>query len=373
MNILFVITKSELGGAQTHVDQLSRYLKQNGHVVHVAAFPGGWLHSQAEQAGIPFHPISTLSNSFNPLRGAAAARDILGLARKICPDIIHCHSSAAGLWTRLAVRNAIPTLFTAHGWGFTPGTPRLRRIALLVAEKLVSRFTALFICVSEYDKHLATKYGIAPPRKIAIIHNGIEAQEHADRKSSPGPIKAVFVGRLADPKDPELLVRALSELPEQVRDAYELQIIGDGPLLAELQKLVTRHAANVRLAGALSRENVLRVLSESDIFVLTSRYEGFPISILEAMSMGLPVIASDVGGIPEAVTPACGILVGAGDKNALKNALVYFAENRDSIRQFGEVARRRAENEFSIDSMCEKTVSIYRRILADANAPGEPA
>jgi glycosyltransferase involved in cell wall biosynthesis len=373
MNILFVITKSELGGAQTHVSQLSTYLKRNGHVVHVAAFPGGWLQSQTEKVGISFHPIRTLSNSLDPLKGAAAARDILRLTRAIGPDIVHCHSSAAGLWTRLAVRNAIPTVFTAHGWGFTPGTPRLRRLALLVAEKLVSRFTALIICVSDYDRSLATKYGIASSHKIAVVHNGIEAQERADHKPGLGPIKAVFVGRLAKPKDPESLVRALSELPEQVRGAYELQIIGDGPLLAELQERVTRHAANVRLAGALSREDVLRVLSESDIFVLISRYEGFPVSILEAMSVGLPVIASDVGGIREAVTPECGILVGGGDMDALKNALVYFAENRHCIRRRGEAARRRAETEFSIDAMCERIVSIYRRILTDAGAPGEPA
>jgi glycosyltransferase involved in cell wall biosynthesis len=91
------------------------------------------------------------------------------------------------------------------------------------------------------------------------------------------------------------------------------------------------------------------------------------------MSLGLPVIASDVGGIREAVTPECGILVGSGDMDALKNALIFFADNRHCIRQRGEAARRRAEKEFSIDAMCESIVSIYGGILAHAGASGESA
>jgi len=365
MKVLLVVTKSESGGAQTHVWQLSTYLRGQGHSVHITAFPGGWLHDRAQQHDIPFHSNTALSNSFDPRKGLRAGRDTAKLAAEIRPDIIHCHSSAAGFWTRLAVRGSTPTVFTAHGWGFTPGAPPLRRIALLVAERLVARLTARYICVSEQDERLATRYGIAAPEKIAVIHNGVEPHESSGRRTNlDAAIRMVFVGRLARPKEPELLLAALSELPALLRDAYELQIVGDGPLLPRLRDLVLRNPAKVRLTGALEREEVLKTLSESHVFVLTSRYEGFPISILEAMSMGLAVIASDVGGIREAVTPECGILMGRGDKEALKRALARLAEDRAAIERYGAAARERARKEFSVTAMCEKTVAVYESVRA---------
>ena len=365
MKILLVVTKSEVGGAQTHVWQLAKYLHNSGHSVHVSAFPGGWLHEEAQKLGVSFHPNTALSNNLDPRKGLRAGREAAELVAEIRPDIIHCHSSAAGFWTRLAVRGATPTVFTAHGWGFTPGVPWLRRIALLLAERLVARFTARYICVSDCDGRLAMRYGIAPAERIAVIHNGVEPHGNGSRRSeSDATIRVVFVGRLARPKEPELLVAALSDLPTPLRDVYELQIIGDGPLLPRLRELISGIGAKVKLVGALPREVVLKALSESHVFVLTSRYEGFPISILEAMSMGLAVIASDVGGIREAVTPECGILIGRGDKEALQGALARLAEERGSIERYGDAARKRARQEFSISAMCQKTEAVYESVRA---------
>jgi glycosyltransferase involved in cell wall biosynthesis len=208
-------------------------------------------------------------------------------------------------------------------------------------------------------------YGIAPAERIAVIHNGVEPHGNGSRRSEPdATIRAVFVGRLARPKEPELLVAALSELPTPLRDVYELQIIGDGPLLPRLRELISGTGAKVKLVGALSREAVLKALSESHLFVLTSRYEGFPISILEAMSMGLAMIASDVGGIREAVTPECGILIQRGDKEGLKRALTRLAEDREAVECYGAAARERAVREFSVTAMCEKTLAVYESIRA---------
>ena len=108
----------------------------------------------------------------------------------------------------------------------------------------------------------------------------------------------------------------------------------------------------------------MRTLSSTDVFALTSHYEGFPISILEAMSMGLAVIASDVGGIREAVTPECGILIGRADKEALKRALLRLAEDKEAIKKYGAAARERARKEFSVTAMCEKTLAVYESVLA---------
>jgi glycosyltransferase involved in cell wall biosynthesis len=367
MRVLQVVTKSEVGGAQTHVWQLATFLQDRGHDVHITAAPGGWLHDQARKRAIPFHANDGLSNRLDLRAGLRAGRAIAALAAQFSPDIIHCHSSAAGFWARVVVRSSVPTVFTAHGWGFTPGAPRLRRIALLLAERLVARFTTRYICVSEYDGRLAVKFAIAEAGKIAIIHNGVELQEMRARRARSDPnatIKAVFLGRLARPKEPELVLTALSELPEPVRNAYELWIVGDGPLLAELRALLAVSPVRARLTGSLERGEALRTLSESQVFVLASRYEGLPISILEAMSMGLAVIASDVGGIREAVTPECGILVPRGDKEALKRALIRLAEDESARARFGAAARERVRREFSVTDMCEKTIAVYESVRA---------
>jgi glycosyltransferase involved in cell wall biosynthesis len=212
---------------------------------------------------------------------------------------------------------------------------------------------------------MAIQYGIAPLDKVEVIHNGVEASETGTQKpSSDAAIKAMFVGRLARPKEPELLLAALAELPAPVRDAYELQIVGEGPLLPALRRMASMTSAKAQFLGPLAREEVLKKLAGSHVFVLTSRYEGLPVSILEAMSAGLAVIASDVGGVGEAVTAECGILVPSGDKEALKLALIRLAEDRAIIARYGTAASERARRAFSRSVMCEKTLAVYESIRA---------
>jgi glycosyltransferase involved in cell wall biosynthesis len=365
VKVLFAITKSEHGGAQTHVWQLSLHLLRSGHSPHITAHPGGWLEDQARQNNVPFHPNAALSNSPNPLRGWQAASEIARLVRKIDPDVVHCHSSAAGLWSRLGIAGAVPTVFTAHGWGFGAGAPWLRRVALRLSERAVARFTDKIICVSDYDRQLAAQCGIAPSEKMTVIHNGVESRlVETGKRSAQSRIRAVFVGRLARPKEPELLLAALSELPARLRDDYELTVVGGGPLLPRLRAQVARVKSHVRFTGDLPRDEVLNLLNESQVLVLMSRHEGLPMSILEAMSMGLAVIASDVGGVREAVTPDCGILIARGDKQALKHALARLVEDRAAIERFGAAAELRARSEFSLTSMCASTMAVYESVRA---------
>jgi glycosyltransferase involved in cell wall biosynthesis len=312
---------------------------------------------------VPFHANSALSNSLNPIRGLRAAREVAALAAALRPDVIHCHSSAAGFWTRLAIRRSVPTVFTAHGWGFMPGAPRSRRIGLLLAERVVSRYTSCYICVSERDGELARERGIAAPGRLVVIHNGVESDDSgALGRNVRGTIRLVMVGRLARPKEPEMLLEALSQLPAEHRDAYEVQIVGEGPLLPALREAAASSPVRVSLTGAIARDAVLATMAKSHVFALMSRYEGFPISILEAMSMGLAVVASDVGGVREAITPECGILIRRGDKDGLKHALARLAVDRGAIERFGAAARERARKEFSVTRMCDKTLAVYESV-----------
>ena len=169
MKILYSITKSEIGGAQVHVLELAKFMKNSEHEVGIVSFPGGWLENEAHKYDIEFFTNPYFANSFNPFRLLKSFSLIDKVVEEFNPDIVHCHSSFAGLITRLVVRNKIPTIFTAHSWAFTDGASLFRKIIAPISERFVSKYTSKIICVSDYDRKLALRYKIASPEKLTTI------------------------------------------------------------------------------------------------------------------------------------------------------------------------------------------------------------
>ena len=388
MKILYIITKSEYGGAQTHVSQLAQYMAEKGHSVGVMSHLEGEKrkeiknskfqipnkfkiqNSKQKRNEIKFYSNPYFKNSYNPVLGLKAMAEIGRAVDDFNPDIVHCHSTVAGFWARLCIKNRIPTIFTAHGWAFTEGVSFLRKNLIVWAEKLAAKYCSKIICVSEYDKQLALKYKIVPEGKIITIHNGVEIDKAKSLKrkaqNNNSKCKIVFVGRLAEPKDPILLIKTYNELTEEVKAKSEVLIVGEGEKRKELEKFIKENKLNekVKLFGSLSREKVFEILRESNIFVLTSNYEGFPITILEAMSCGLPIIASNVGGIREIVVSETGYLVNKLDIEAFKKALTELIENPELRERMGENARKKVEDNFSLEKMLRETEKVYNVIMS---------
>ncbi len=362
MKIFYLITKSETGGAQTHIYQLSKYFSEKKDEVAVMSSPGGWLEKEVKKLKIKFYPNEYLSNTLNPIKNFLAIKKIKEAISDFKPDLVSCHSTKAGFLGRLAIRNKIPTIFTAHGWGFTSGAPFWRKL-LILCEKLVSQFCQRIICVSEFDKQLALKYKISQPEKAIVIHNGVEINEiqNLNQFKIP-PIKIIFLGRLAKPKDPLLLLKAFSEISPHLKRDVEVFIIGDGPQKKEIEKFLKQQKEcfleKVKLLGELPREEIFELLKRSQIFVLTSHWEGFPRSILEAMTYGLAIIASDVGGVKEIIED-CGILIKRNDKKGLKESLFKLLKSPQLIQEMGEKARQKVKENFSLEKMLKKTEEIY--------------
>jgi len=175
----------------------------------------------------------------------------------------------------------------------------------------------------------------------------------------------VFVGRLDKQKDPLLLLEGFNSLSSELKNKSQISIIGEGPKRKKLEDFIKENGLEdkVILLGDLSREEVFEFLRKSDIFVLTSNWEGFPRSILEAMSSSLAVIATDVGGVREAVSQDCGILIKRAAQKELKEALEKLLKNPQLIRKMGEAAQKRVKKEFSLDRMFRETEGVYRGIL----------
>jgi len=368
MKIVYLVTKSKAGGAQTHIWQLSKYFIGKGFKIGVMSYPGGWLEKEVRKWGVKFYPNYFFSNSINPVQDFKAVKEIKKAVKDFKPDLVSCHSTKAGFLGRLAIRNKIPTIFTAHGWAFTEGAPFFRRQMTVLIEKIAGKFCSKIICVSKFDKELALKYKIASPNKLVVIHNGVEVEKAKNQKSEvkslEKKIRIVFVGRLAQQKDPLLLLRAFYSLSPELKNKAEISVIGEGSKRKELEKFIkeSKLEGKVKLLGGMPRDKVFEVLKKSDIFALISNWEGFPITILEAMNCGLPVIASDVGGIKEAVDENCGILVKRGDKEGIKKALEQLIRDPSLIRKMGEKAREKAEKRFSLDKMLRETERVYREI-----------
>jgi len=375
MKILYLVTKSEAGGAQTHIYQLSKYFIEKGNKVAIMSYPGGWLEEEAKKLGVKFYPNKYFSNIPDPIRILRAMKKIRQMVNDFKPDLIGCHSTAAGFLGRMTIRNKIPTTFTAHGWAFTEGAPFLRKCLAILIEKIAGKFCSKIICVSDSDRNLALKYKIVSKEKVITIHNGVEISINQftplDTKLSNGAnqrksafIKIVFVGRLAQPKDPLLLLESFNSLSFELKDRTQISIIGEGPKRKELEKFIKENklGEKIRLLGSISREEVFEILRNSDIFVLISNWEGFPYTIIEAMSFGLAIIASEVGGIKEAVNESCGILIKRGDKEGIKNALGRLLKNPSLIKEMGERGKEKVKEEFSLDKMLEKTEKIYKSV-----------
>lgn len=357
MRILYTITKSEIGGAQVHVMQLAKYMKDTGHAVAVVSYPGGWLENEATKLGIRFYPNLYFGNSFNLFRIVKSISFIKKIISEFNPDLVHTHSSFAGIITRFAIKNKIPTIFTAHSFAFTDGASLFRKVIAPISERFASQYTSKIICVSEFDRRLALRYRIAPSEKLITIHNG------ASRNIFPESKRENIIlanGRLAYPKEYLLLLEAYKLSDTDMR----LEIISDGPDRPTIEAKISELnlGGKVILLGDLSsREAVQKKLSTASLFIHISKHEGMPLAILEAMSAGLPVIASNVGGIPEEIDSSCGILVGNTEKEIA--AAIERLSHPEAQNMMGVAARKKFEREFTLEQFLQKTLVVYETLV----------
>jgi glycosyltransferase involved in cell wall biosynthesis len=363
LRIAYIITRAdEIGGAQVHVRDLASAMHAAGHEATVLAGMAGVLFDQLARRGVPFRRVPDLVRSIVPHRDFAAWRQLKALLKELRPDLVSTHSSKAGWLGRLAARALrIPVIFTAHGWAFTEGVPRPQRSVYALAERVMSPLADRIVTVSEYDRVLALQNRIAPPSKITRIHNGVHGCMGRLRPSAAA-VRVVMIGRFSAQKDHASLLHALARL---VQLDWTLDLVGDGPLQAQAIALAGSLGVTQRVRFLGACDDVCAVLKQADICALVSNWEGFPRSILEAMSVGLPLVASDVGGVSEAVREGeTGFLVPRKDLRLLTNRLELLITRADLRHALGTVGRRRFNEEFQFELMFRRTVALYQQILA---------
>ncbi len=310
-----------------------------------------------------------------PTRGLASVAAARGRLARILgdlgPDVVHVHGSRAGFLMSLvparARRSAV--VYTVHGYHFVKRAPGLRRL-FLAAERRASRAAAVTVFVSRHDRQMAARLRILPAgARAVVILNGIRPVErpsgvHAD------PKVLGFLGRMVPQKEPFLFVEVVRRL---AADGYRGKMIGGGPLEPAIRRLVRNSGleGSLRILGSLPHERAMGEMREVGVLVFPSRWEGLPLAPLEAMAMGIPVVAAGVAGIPEVIqSGVSGMLVPGADAESYAAALRRLAQDPD-LRQ--QVVRRGLElvrTRFSHQRVASQHRAVYRSVLGLGQALG---
>ncbi len=365
MKVLQIITKGEAGGAQTHLLEICRSLHAR---VDLAVVIGGpdtapVLEGQLRALGIATHRLPPMVNSLSPWRLLQAARALRRLLQQQKPDLIHAHSAIAGAAARIAGPWAgVPVVYTVHGFGFKPQVRWPQRIAALLLEWLLARQTAHMICVSEHERELAQRLPLAHDR-VSVIHNAIQ---DSPQRAHPEvePMRVIMVARCAAPKRQDLLLQALALAASRLGRAIPATLVGGGPRLAALQA----QARALRLTDILFTgdvDNVTELLSAHSVFALASDHEGLPISVIEALRAGLPVLGSELPGLRELIEHGREGWLLPPDAQAWADALLALQAQPALRGGMGLAARRRYEESCEPRRMADSVLAVYGQILHD--------
>lgn len=363
ITVLYVITMSIIGGAQVHLLQLLDEVLQQVEP-HVVVGETGWLYEELVKRNIPVYCVDSLVREISPLKDLHAIYQIAQLIKRIKPDVVHCHSSKAGIVGRIAAKwSGVLTVFTAHGWAFTEGVAEKKRKLYARLERMAACWTAKILCVSEYDKNLALQVMPEQKDKLILVHNGIRSFSQDGIRVLGEQVRFVMVARFMEPKDQETVLKAAAQLKKD-HVTFVITFVGDGEKLQIAKELAAKLQLNEQAVFLGARSDIEQILMEQDVFLLISKWEGLPISILEALRAGLPVIASNVGGIPETVDEGVnGFLVGRENSIELASYMKRLISDRVLMEKMGKEGRKKFEAEFTSVQMAQAVIETYKDIL----------
>jgi glycosyltransferase involved in cell wall biosynthesis len=359
--VLHVVLSLNPGGTERLVVALAERLGETTPTAVCCLDDIGAWGQSLRAGGVPVEALAR-AHGFRP----ALARHIARIARNHRADVIHCHHYSPFVYAALSqvfYRRA-RLLFTEHGRLADAPPSGKRRLANAVLARLPD---AVFAVSADLKAHLVRE-GFRD-HQIRVLHNGIDtgpipgAEARAAARQSLGvrgdACIVATVARLDPVKDLGMLVKGFAGL-HAAEPESRLVIMGEGPERQALETLVLQRGLSASVAFLGHRDDARRLLPGADVYVNSSTFEGISLTILEAMAACLPVVATRVGGNPEIIDSSCGVLVDAGDSEALARELTTLARASDRRTELGRRARQRVEDQFSLDRMVRAYSSVYR-------------
>jgi glycosyltransferase involved in cell wall biosynthesis len=392
-----------MGGPALHVAYLSAGLKPRGYETTLVAgsvSPGEQSMSYvADEYGVEVTLIPHLHREISPVRDLLATFRLAKMIREQRPQILHTHTAKAGAIGRLAAvlaGKARPpvVVHTFHGHVLRGYFGPLRTAFFKTLERILARVADVLIAVSPEVRDDLVALKVAPKAKFEVIRLGIELDERVaaaeEARRSTRRIMGVpderflvgWIGRMTGVKRGPDVLRAFKKLRDQGVDAM-LCMVGDGPERDELEELAGELGLMHDTLFAGYQEDVGPFFAAFDAFVLPSANEGTPVTAIESLASGCPVVATRVGGVPDVVEDGVdGILVNVGDLDALAGALSRLAADPELRRQMGEAGRQRVLPRYAVERLIDDVDGLYRRLLerkgvtvsaAGARTPRTPA
>ena len=389
IKVLRVIARLNVGGPALHVAYLSAGLADRGYdTTLVAGKVGAGEESMAfvaEQRGVRIETLDDLHREIAPLRDLRTILRLARLIRSERPTILHTHTAKAGAVGRIAALlagDARPPVIvhTFHGHVLRGYFNPALTAAFRLLEQLLARVATKLVAVSPEVRDDLVALGVAPAAKFAVVRLGIELDERVDydeegRKATrrllgipPDAFVVGWIGRMTAVKRTEDIARTLQALVERGVDGY-LCLVGDGPDRTRLERRMHELGVAKRCLFVGYQENVARFYDAMDVLLLTSVNEGTPVSVIEALAAGRPVVATRVGGVSDVVRDGVdGFLAEVADVESLAARLAELAGDPELRARMGNAGQAHVVDRYAVERLVDDIDRLYRSLL-----PGRPA
>lgn len=377
------VLEATVGGTRRHVVSLVAGLDKSHFQVEVAApsIRQGTIADkdfvdEIKSLGIHIHVINMI-REIQLSSDLKALWNLLNLIRREKYNIVHVHSSKAGFLGRIAAKlNGIPTVYTPNGFYFLDSSNCTKKEFYLLLERLAGKLTDKLIAVSSGEGQQAVLRGIVPVQKLTVIPNAINFQDFQPNPDIKQRIKVELgipasstivgtVSRYIAQKNPFSLVQVFAQIHQKLPEVHFIWC-GEGEMRAETENL----AKELRVFDAISflgyQENIQAIMNTFDVFLLASLFEGLPYTILEAMALSIPVVATDVVGSRDVVQhETTGILVplSQNQDSELAEAVMLLLKDESKRILFGERGQDRIKEKYSLENMVKETENLYCALL----------
>ncbi len=367
-------TGTGIGGGENYILTLAKHMPKVGFDLICTCYPGGEFEKVLKGNGIESFPIN-LSRKGN----FSVVMAIAGFCRNNNVDIVHAHGATGMLAARMAslIPGGIRPITTYH-IAITNITdiPFWKKKIFALFDRSTSVVDKKILSASHAVKEIMIREAFFARNRISVLHSGIDVSRFKNRQRGkvrrelclPDPVTVIgVVARLSEEKGIGYLLEAMPHVLKRYPNLY-LLIAGDGPIKDKLKNLSVHMGLEQNVIFLGYRNDIPEFMTDIDLLVMPSLTEGFPLSLLEGMAAGLPIVATRVGGIPEIITDGReGILVPPREPDALAKAIIRVLREKESGKTMGLAGRKVVEEKFNADVMVAKTEGVYNQLLTGKN------
>lgn len=363
MKVMYCITQSNWGGAQAHVFELICDQIRRKNTVILVTGEDGELCKRLTNLKVKVVITESLNREVNVFSDLKAIYAIRKIIRKEKPNIVHLHSSKAGFIGRIAAIGLdVRVIYTVHGWVFNnPQISRIKNVLFSLSERLASPLTDKYLFVSKYDYNLAiNRHYLKNSKRGKVVYNGVANPKFRKNTFLHNPARLLMVARFSNQKDQATLIQSVQSL----KDCVVLTLVGNGPTLDKNEKLVNKLGLQDYVKFEGFHRNIDDYLKDSDIFILSTHYEGLPISIIEAMSFELPIIATNRNGNSELVVDGFNGFLTDGTVRDMELKIKKVLKN---TKLLGENSKKLFLRKFQLDKVLNSVNDVYLQQVERGN------